>query len=51
MSTKNTLKKNGSPIRTSSQQESSEDEVLLTQVHKLQDDHLVNSRPETNRPQ
>ncbi|MEY4073907.1 MAG: hypothetical protein RJA29_1264, partial [Pseudomonadota bacterium] len=51
MSTKNTLKKNVILSRTSSQQETSEDEVLLTQVHKLQDAHLVNSRPETNRPQ
>ncbi|MFN5775544.1 MAG: hypothetical protein ACK45K_04750, partial [Burkholderiaceae bacterium] len=49
MSTKNTLKKNVSLSRTSSQQETSQDEVLLTQVHKLQDDRLVNSRSETRK--
>ncbi|MFY7940469.1 MAG: DUF5801 repeats-in-toxin domain-containing protein, partial [Burkholderiaceae bacterium] len=49
MSTKNTFKKNVSLSRTSSQQETSQDEVLLTQVHKLQDDRLVNSRSETRK--
>ncbi len=51
MSTKNTPKKNGDLIRTSSQQEEIEDDVLLTQVHKLQFDRPGSSLAETTRLQ